>query len=136
MTPEQQLILNDVNDAKRIINEAPESGQPLYYNTVNGVYLFTGYRNTYFVNGVWGTEDEHPEMMGQEFKALSLTYLKRLVESLDIIEKFGYDIDGAKQLLNFCKSSKTIENSGMEITVDRLKQAVDDHKAIYDETDA
>ncbi|MFJ0285890.1 hypothetical protein Q4100_06330 [Acinetobacter baumannii] len=134
MKPEQQLVFDDFNEAKRIINEAPECGQPLYYNTLNGVYLFTGYRNTYFVNGVWGTEDEHPEMMGQEFKALSLTYLKRLVESLDIIEKFGYDIDGAKQLLDFCKSSKTIKKSGIEITVERLKQAIEDHKAIYDKT--
>nr|WP_314523657.1 hypothetical protein [uncultured Acinetobacter sp.] len=56
--------------------------------------------------------------------------LKRLVESVDLVEKFGYDLDSAKQLLEFCKDCTSIELSGSVITVERLKQAIADYEAI------
>ena len=57
--------------------------------------------------------------------------LKRLVESVGLVEQFGNDIVGAKRLLAFTKNCKTIELSGSVITTERLKQAVADYEAIY-----
>ena len=57
--------------------------------------------------------------------------LKRLVESVDLVEHFGNDLIGAKQLLEFSKDCKTIELSGSVITVERLKQAIADYETIY-----
>lgn len=89
MKPEQFIREQGLDKAREVVEGAPESGQPLYFNTTNKVYLFTGYRNTYFVNGVWGTEDDHPSMQDQTFKAVSITHLKRLVESVDRINASG-----------------------------------------------
>ena len=62
---------------------------------------------------------------------IHLPDLKRLVESVDLIEHFGNDIGGAKQLLEFSKGCKTIELSGSVITIERLKQAIADYESIY-----
>ena len=60
-----------------------------------------------------------------------LSDLKRLVESVELVEHFGNDLVGAKQLLEFSKNCKTIELSGSVITVERLKQAIADYDLIY-----
>ena len=57
--------------------------------------------------------------------------LKRLVESVGLVEQFGNDIVGAKRLLAFTKNCKTIELSGSVITTERLKQAIADYELIY-----
>ena len=57
---------------------------------------------------------------------ISLQNLKRLVESVDLVEHFGNDLVGAKQLLEFSNDCKNIELSGSVITVERLKQAIAD----------
>ena len=57
--------------------------------------------------------------------------LKRLVESVELVEHFGNDLVGAKQLLGFSNDCKTIELSGSVITVERLKQAIADYESIY-----
>lgn len=62
---------------------------------------------------------------------IHLPDLKRLVESVDLVEHFGNDLIGAKQLLEFSKDCKTIELSGSVITVERLKQAIADCESIY-----
>ena len=64
-------------------------------------------------------------------RAISISEIKRLVESVDLVEHFGNDLVGAKQLLDFSKDCKTIELSGSVITVERLKQAIADYEAIY-----
>ncbi len=60
-----------------------------------------------------------------------LSELKHLVESVDLVEHFGNDLVGAKQLLEFSKDCKTIELSGSVITVERLKQAIADYESVY-----
>ncbi|MGR8034459.1 hypothetical protein [Acinetobacter baumannii] len=57
--------------------------------------------------------------------------LKRLVESLDIIWKFGSDIDGVKQLLEFVKDCESVSIGQRTIQVERLAQAIRDHESIY-----
>ena len=64
-------------------------------------------------------------------KLIVIDHLKHLVESVDLVEHFGNDIGGAKQLLEFSKDCKTIELSGSVITVERLKQAIADYESIY-----
>ena len=63
-------------------------------------------------------------------RAISISELKRLVESVDLVEHFGNDLVGAKQLLGFSNDCKTIELSGSVITVERLKQAIADYESI------
>jgi len=64
-------------------------------------------------------------------KLIVIDHLKHLVESVDLVEHFGNDIGGAKQLLEFSKGCKTIELSGSVITIDRLEQAIADYDSIY-----
>ena len=61
---------------------------------------------------------------------IDLSDLKRLVESVELVEHFGNDLVGAKQLLGFSNDCKTIELSGSVITVERLKQAIADYESI------
>lgn len=61
----------------------------------------------------------------------SLDDLKRLVESLDIIETVGYDRDGAEEIYEFSKDCEVIHYAGLEIKVTRLAQAIRDHESIY-----
>ena len=64
-------------------------------------------------------------------KFTKLKDLKRLVKSVELVEHFGNDLVGAKQLLEFSNDCKTIELSGSVITVERLKQAIADYEAVY-----
>ena len=64
-------------------------------------------------------------------RAISISELKRLVESVGLVEQFGNDIVGAKRLLAFTKDCKTIELSDSVITTERLKQAIADYELIY-----
>ncbi|XZW19015.1 hypothetical protein ACT4X9_00185 [Acinetobacter baumannii] len=57
--------------------------------------------------------------------------LKRLVESLEIIETVGYDRDGAEEIYEFSKDCEVIHYAGLEIKVTRLAQAIRDHESIY-----
>ena len=61
--------------------------------------------------------------------------LKRLVESVNLVEHFGNDLVGAKQLLEFSKDCKTIKLSGSVITIERLEQAIADYESIYSYND-
>lgn len=122
MTPEQFIYENGEKKARDILSQYEKFihvKKPTHFDTDLEIFIHEADFKT-------GKLDESD---------INLSHLKRLVESLDIIEKFGYDIDGAKQLLDFCKSTKTIKKSGIEITVERLKQAIEDHKAIYDKAD-
>ncbi|OIH01731.1 hypothetical protein A7M79_19205 [Acinetobacter baumannii] len=122
MTPEQFIYENGEKKARDILSQYEKFihvKKPTHFDTDLEIFIHEADFKT-------GKLDESD---------INLSHLKRLVESLDIIEKFGYDIDGAKQLLDFCKSNKTITKSGIEITVERLKQAIEDHKAIYDKAD-
>ncbi len=62
---------------------------------------------------------------------VDLSDLKRLVESLEIIETVGYDRDGAEEIYEFSKDCEVIHYAGLEIKVTRLAQAIRDHESIY-----
>ncbi|WP_151789513.1 hypothetical protein [Acinetobacter nosocomialis] len=64
-------------------------------------------------------------------KSVSVQSLKRLVESLEIIETVGYDRDGAEEIYEFSKDCEVIHYAGLEIKVTRLAQAIRDHESIY-----
>lgn len=65
------------------------------------------------------------------YDAVSITELMRLVESCDMIVRFAYDIEGAKQLLELADGCGSIEFKTKTITVERFEQAVRDHESIY-----
>ena len=78
-----------IERANDVLNKAPECGQPLYYNTLNGVYMFTGYQNSYFMNGVWGGIDDFPSLQGQDIKAVSLHELKTILANYEKVLASG-----------------------------------------------
>lgn len=73
---------------------------------------------------------ESIDLMKTWGEVYKLEDLKRLVESVELVEHFGNDLVGAKQLLEFSNDCKTIELSGSVITVERLEQAIADCEAI------
>ena len=70
-------------------------------------------------------------VLAPKYASFLVSDIKRLIESFDLVEHFGNDIGGAKQLLEFSKGCKTIELSGSVITIDRLEQAIADYESIY-----
>ena len=113
-----------IEKARKVVEGIPESGQPLYFNTVNSIYFFTGYRNRYFVNGVWGTEDDHPSIYEYDIKAVSITHLKLLVESVDLVNLKG----GVKKLK---KEADCLFHNDVEGVALRYEQAISDYESIY-----
>ncbi len=67
----------------------------------------------------------------KKYVQISINDLKRLVESLEIIETVGYDRDGAEEIYEFSKDCEVIHYAGLEIKVTRLAQAIRDHESIY-----
>jgi len=64
-------------------------------------------------------------------KLIVIDHLKHLVESVDLVEHFGNDIGGAKQLLEFSKGCKTIEMLVVGFNPDKIEQAIADYESIY-----
>lgn len=113
-----------VEMAREVVEGAPEGSTHIRDSYGFIAYLKDGDRreryheNTWLITLIW-------------LLNYLLSDLKRLVESVELVEHFGNDLVGAKQLLEFSKDCKTIELSGSVITVERLKQAVADYEAIY-----
>ena len=123
-----------VEKARDVVERVPESGQPLYFNTVNSIYFFTGYRNRYFVNGVWGNEDDHPSMYEYDIKAVSIADLKRLIGSVELIKCFG-DLEQAKSWLSDlednCPFVLKVDTCDNPFYKRELKQDIANYEAIY-----
>ncbi|KAF0598746.1 hypothetical protein AB71190_04060 [Acinetobacter baumannii] len=64
---------------------------------------------------------------------LPIEDLKRLVESVDIVQTIGYDRSGAEEIYQFSKECEFIRYAGLEIPVSRLGQAIADYESIYGE---
>lgn len=76
------------DEAKRVLEGAPACGQPIYYNLTNSVYLFTGYSNFYFFKGDWRLLED--TTLGDfNIEAISLIELKQVVESVDLVKRYG-----------------------------------------------
>ena len=97
-----------VEKARKVVSGAPDWAMSINFN-----------------NGMYYSRVEHKK--GDTF----LYDIKRLVESVGLVEQFGNNIVGAKRLLAFTKDCKTIELSGSVITTERLKQAIADYESIY-----
>lgn len=114
-----------VDKAREVVERAPDGATHL-----SG---FTGqiYKDSGDAVYVWDGMKYHKSIYEHTQGMISLSDLKRLVESVDSVEQFGNDLGGAKQLLGLSKDCTTIELSGSMITVERLKQAISDYDSIY-----
>ncbi len=108
MKPEQFIREYGLDKARDLLDQLHKLGCPddMKITVINGMWQRTSNGFTY------------PE-------------LKRLVESLEIIETVGYDRDGAEEIYEFSKDCEVIHYAGLEIKVTRLAQAIKDHESIY-----
>ncbi|GEM_PF-1720987 len=90
-------------------------------------------KNAHWENIAYGNGNYYSSSCSEN--DVMLEDLKRLVESVDLVEHFGNDLFGAKQLLEFSKDCKTIELSGSVITVERLKQGIADYEQLFGNTE-
>ncbi|WP_313433170.1 hypothetical protein [Acinetobacter sp.] len=119
---------NGVEKAREVVDGAPEGAE--IYVGITKTYFSSPSRLYDFDLSEWESMDRGMDLDLYEDQ-IWLEDLKRLVESVDLVEQFGNDLVGAKQLLEFSKDCETIELSGSVITVERLKQAIADYEAIY-----
>ncbi|MFX7516514.1 hypothetical protein ABTJ36_09025 [Acinetobacter baumannii] len=98
-----------VEKARKVVEGAPELAE--YYSTIDGVY----YRI--------------------EINAVNLKQLKRLVESVDLINANG-GLNGTKNTITLFQSSLDlglyhgVDGVDAEVEIPRLKQAIADYEAI------
>lgn len=95
-----------VDRAYEVLFHAPESGQPLYLNTVNQCYFYTGYQNTYFYDGVWGGVDVHPHLQNIDIQAVSLTELDSILKNFEKVLNAG----GVHGFKTYCNGELTPED--------------------------
>ena len=122
-----------VDKAREIVEGAPDRTASHYVADTDT--YFSEEFLTYFDHSLndWETADLHcvSDLEANYEFVLDIPELKRLVESVGLVEQFGNDIVGAKRLLAFTKDCKTIELSGSVITTERLNQAIADYDSIY-----
>lgn len=117
-----------VEKARAVLDGAPSKAQRYflgkYFKQGEWTWWWSSYLNKWlqFEKHIYG--DSKFEI------AVDLSELKQVVESVEIVEQFGNDLVGTKQLLDFAKDCKTIELSGSVITVARLEQAIADHELV------
>ncbi|MFL1383585.1 hypothetical protein ACJOYH_05745 [Acinetobacter baumannii] len=133
MKPEQFIREQGLPEAKRILEEAPKHSQ-FVIPCLDGEMYFSQRED----DGKWFKWSTGYSKWLEYFGkcnpldlAYSLSDLKRLVESLEIIETVGYDRDGAEEIYEFSKDCEVIHYAGLEIKVTRLAQAIRDHESIY-----
>ncbi|RSQ24012.1 hypothetical protein EA709_17115 [Acinetobacter baumannii] len=136
MKPEQFIREYGVDKAREVVEDAPNDSTlfrlggieeiPTYLKVKDGKYWRYSWRSG-FREACQSTYNK----INDAGELVSLSDLKRLVESLDIIWKFGSDIDGAKQLLEFVKDCESVSIGQRTIQVERLVQAIRDHESIY-----
>lgn len=61
---------------------------------------------------------------------INLDDLKRLVESWELVEFIGYDLDGAKQVYEFSKDLKFLRMRGKIILIEDLRTAIRDMESV------
>ncbi|MDC4435616.1 hypothetical protein OHV48_06105 [Acinetobacter baumannii] len=125
MKPEQFIREQGLEKAREVVEGAPAF--PVFgYCTLTGNYIFKRSNATaYYHNETNSWSEDYA------IELILLDDLKRLVESLEIIETVGYDRDGAEEIYEFSKDCEVIHYAGLEIKVARLAQAIRDHESIY-----
>lgn len=133
MKPEQFIRDLGVGKAREVVEGAPDKTASHYVADTDTYYSEDFL--TYFDHSLedWETADLNNigELENTYEHVVSLSDLKRLVESLEIIETVGYDRDGAEEIYEFSKDCEVIHYAGLEIKVTRLAQAIRDHESIY-----
>ncbi|EHU3263657.1 hypothetical protein AYA92_RS02385 [Acinetobacter baumannii] len=133
MKPEQFIREFGVKKAREVVEGAPDRTASHY--VVDTDTYYSEEFLTYFDHSLedWETADLNNigELETIYEHVVSLSDLKRLVESLEIIETVGYDRDGAEEIYEFSKDCEVIHYAGLEIKVTRLAQAIKDHESIY-----
>lgn len=133
MKPEQFIREFGVEKAREVVEGAPTRAE---WVTLSGTYLKTNDSESDEL-AMWCESELHwfcrcMDKDSPEFKeSIRISTLKRLVESCDMIVRFAYDIEGAKQLLEFADGCGGIEFKTRTISVERFKQAIKDHESIY-----
>ncbi len=119
-----------VDKAREVVEGAPETATHFLYDAEldSADYLKHVPCVSEFSFDLWDAGGWKPFLRTK--KRIDLSDLKRVVESVELVEQFGNELAGAKQLLEFSKDCKTIELSGSVITVERLKQAISDYESI------
>ncbi|MFW6550093.1 hypothetical protein ACOCI4_01875 [Acinetobacter baumannii] len=115
MKPEQFIREFGVEKAREVVEGAPDLS--LFYDLEKQKHVLK--------------ESTSIAMAFLKNRFLPIADLKRLVESLEIIETVGYDRDGAEEIYEFSKDCEVIHYAGLEIKVTRLAQAIRDHESIY-----
>ncbi|EJB8413302.1 hypothetical protein MW335_003584 [Acinetobacter baumannii] len=128
MKPEQFIREFGEKKAREVVEGAPDHAE--VYADITETY-FKSPSCIYDKNlSVWEDMDRGMDLDLYE-EQIWLKDLKRLVESLEIIETVGYDRDGAEEIYEFSKDCEVIHYAGLEIKVTRLAQAIKDHESIY-----
>ncbi|HFX6226477.1 TPA: hypothetical protein ACIFB7_003611 [Acinetobacter nosocomialis] len=141
MKPEQFIREFGEKKAREVVEGAPNDSTlfrlcgieeiPTYLKVKDGKYWRYSWRSG-FREACQSTYNK----INDAGELVSLSDLKRLVESLEIIETVGYDRDGAEEIYEFSKDCEVIHYAGLEIKVTRLAQAIRDHESIYGGGDA
>ncbi|MFW1768217.1 hypothetical protein [Acinetobacter baumannii] len=139
MKPEQFIREFGEKKAREVVEGAPDKTATHWVFRKVPNYYSVDFQS-WFHDDEWWDSDCHTEQdlidsYGDDF-VVSLSDLKRLVESVEIIETVGYDRDGAEEIYEFSKDCEVIHYSGLEIKVSRLAQAIRDHETIYGGGDA
>lgn len=136
MKPEHFIREYGVEKAREVVEDAPNDSTlfrlggieeiPTYLKVKDGKYWRYSWRSG-FREACQSTYNK----INDAGELVSLSDLKRLVESCDMIVRFAYDLEGAKQLLELADGCGSIEFKTKTITVERFEQAVRDHESIY-----
>ena len=124
---------NGVEKAREVVEGAP-TGTNHYcadnYWFWDGITLRRTAGDGFFIHSIWGASEEWVS------KAVSLPDLKRLVESVDLINANG-GLNGTKNTITLFQSSLDlglyhgVDGVDAEVEIPRLKQAIADYQAIY-----
>lgn len=119
MKPEQFIREFGVDKAREVVDGIPSKYMECYYSTL-----------CYCTKA-----KKYSDRFNPRIELVNMADLKRLVQSCDMIVRFAYDIEGAKQLLEFADGCGGIEFKTRTISVERFKQAIKDHESIYGDGD-
>ncbi|WP_139843132.1 hypothetical protein [Acinetobacter baumannii] len=133
MKPEQFIKRYGINEAKKIIDKAPNGTTHIHSVTLQN--YMQGEGNNY----VWcgsGRDGWYFSIYDTLNGMMALEDLKRLVESVDLVELLG-GIDIAKRKVKmaefngFLLISVPVENGFGDIYAQKVERAIRDHESIY-----
>ncbi|MFV5654745.1 hypothetical protein VXR13_18560 [Acinetobacter baumannii] len=137
MKPEQFIRDFGEKKAREVVEGAPEGSSYLQAIGSGKLIHYLGVKDEdvqlFFIDHWRPTCFDPSDLDDDVF--ISLEHLKRLVESLDMIIRYAYDLEGAKQLLELADGCGKIEFKSKTITVKRFEEAVRDYESIYGEGD-